>query len=70
VLPTAVLTLCHADRGKDPGLESGFNPVLEQIQFLAENNLLAHLYGSGGQNGVAEDDANARQCRHRYGVEG
>jgi hypothetical protein len=39
MLPTVVPTPHHADWGKDPGLESRFNPVLERIQFLAENGL-------------------------------
>jgi hypothetical protein len=26
---------------KDPGLESGFDPVLDRIQYLAENSLIS-----------------------------
>jgi hypothetical protein len=26
---------------KDPGLESGFDPVLDRIQYLAENGLIS-----------------------------
>jgi hypothetical protein len=32
-------TLDRTEWGKDLGLESGFNPVLDQIQYLAENGL-------------------------------
>jgi hypothetical protein len=39
VLPTIAPTLHRADWGKDPDLELGFNPILEQIRFLVENGL-------------------------------
>jgi hypothetical protein len=32
-------TLNHTERGKDHGLELGFNLVLDQIQYLAKNGL-------------------------------
>jgi hypothetical protein len=32
-------TLDHTEWGKDIGLESGFDPALDQIQYLAENGL-------------------------------
>jgi hypothetical protein len=35
VIPTAAPTLNRAEWGKDPGLESGFDPVLDRIQYLA-----------------------------------
>jgi hypothetical protein len=38
-LPIGSLTLDRTEWGKDPGLESGFSPVLELIQYLAENGL-------------------------------
>jgi hypothetical protein len=38
-LPTSALTLNRTEWVKDPGLESGFDPVLDQIQHLAENGL-------------------------------
>jgi hypothetical protein len=39
VLPAAAPTLDRAEWGKDPGLESGFVPVLDQIRCLAKNVL-------------------------------
>jgi hypothetical protein len=39
VIPTAALTLNCAEWGKDPGLESGFDPMLDRIQYLAESGL-------------------------------
>jgi hypothetical protein len=39
VLPVAVPTLDRTEWVKDPGLESGFDPVLNQIWYLAENGL-------------------------------
>jgi hypothetical protein len=39
MIPAAALTLNRAEWGKDPGLESGFDPVLDQIQYLAESGL-------------------------------
>jgi hypothetical protein len=39
VIPAAAPTLDHAEWGKDPGLESGFDPVLDWIQYLAESSL-------------------------------
>jgi hypothetical protein len=39
VIPAAAPTLNHAEWGKDPGLESGFDPVLDRIQYLAESGL-------------------------------
>jgi hypothetical protein len=39
VIPAAALTLDRAEWGKDPGLESGFDPVLDRIQYLAESGL-------------------------------
>jgi hypothetical protein len=38
-LPVDAPTLDRTEWGKDPGLELGFNPVLDQIQYLAENSL-------------------------------
>jgi hypothetical protein len=38
-LPIGGPTLDSTEWGKDPGLESGFNPVLDQIQYLAKNGL-------------------------------
>jgi hypothetical protein len=32
-------TLNRTEWGKDPGLEPGFDPVLDRIQYLAENGL-------------------------------
>jgi hypothetical protein len=31
MIPAATLTLNRAEWGKDPGLESGFDPVLDRI---------------------------------------
>jgi hypothetical protein len=39
VIPAAAPTLNHVEWGKDPGLESGFDPVLDRIQYLAESGL-------------------------------
>jgi hypothetical protein len=39
VIPAAAPTLNRAEWGKDPGLESGFDPVLDRIQYLAESGL-------------------------------
>jgi hypothetical protein len=38
-LPVGSLTLDHTEWGKDPGLEPGFDPLLDRIQYLAENGL-------------------------------
>jgi hypothetical protein len=38
-LPVGGLTLDRTERGKDPSLELGFDPVLDRIQYLAENGL-------------------------------
>jgi hypothetical protein len=38
-LPATTPTLDHVEWGKDPGLGLGFDPVLDQIQYLAENGL-------------------------------
>jgi hypothetical protein len=38
-LPVNALTLDRVEWVRDPGLESGFDPVLDQIQYLAENDL-------------------------------
>jgi hypothetical protein len=38
-LPIGGPTLDRTEWGKDPGLEQGFNPVLERVQYLAENGL-------------------------------
>jgi hypothetical protein len=38
-LPVGGPTLDRTEWGKDPGLEPGFNPVLDQIQYLAKNGL-------------------------------
>jgi hypothetical protein len=38
-IPTAAPTLNRAEWGKDPGLESGFDPVLDRIQYLVESGL-------------------------------
>jgi hypothetical protein len=38
-LPVGGSTLDHTEWGKDPGLEPGFDPVLDRIQYLAENGL-------------------------------
>jgi hypothetical protein len=39
VLPAAALTLDRIEWGKDPDLELGFHPMLDQIRYLAENGL-------------------------------
>jgi hypothetical protein len=39
VLPVSGPTLDHTKWGKDPGLEPGFNPVFDRIQYLAKNSL-------------------------------
>jgi hypothetical protein len=39
MIPAAAPTLNRAEWGKDPGLESGFDPVLDWIQYLAESGL-------------------------------
>jgi hypothetical protein len=39
VISAAAPTLNCADWGKDPGLESGFDPVLDRIQYLAESGV-------------------------------
>jgi hypothetical protein len=39
VIPAAAPTLNRAEWEKDPGLESGFDPVLDQIQYLVESGL-------------------------------
>jgi hypothetical protein len=38
-LPVGAPTLYRTEWVKDPGLESGFDPVLDRIQYLAENGL-------------------------------
>jgi hypothetical protein len=38
-LPVGGLTLDRTEWGKDPDLEPGFDPVLDRIQYLAENGL-------------------------------
>jgi hypothetical protein len=38
-LPVDGPTLDRTEWGKDPGLEPGFDPVLDRIQYLAENDL-------------------------------
>jgi hypothetical protein len=38
-LPVGGLTLNHTEWGKDPGMEPGFDLVLDWIQYLAENGL-------------------------------
>jgi hypothetical protein len=42
-LPAAAPTLDCTEWVKDPGLESGFDPVLDQIQYLAENGLTSQM---------------------------
>jgi hypothetical protein len=39
VIPAAAPTLDRAEWGKDPGLESGFDPMLDRIQYLVESGL-------------------------------
>jgi hypothetical protein len=39
VIPVAAPTLNRAEWGKDPGLKSGFDPMLDRIQYLAERGL-------------------------------
>jgi hypothetical protein len=39
VIPAAAPTLNLAEWRKDPGLEPGFDPVLDRIQYLAESGL-------------------------------
>jgi hypothetical protein len=39
VIPATAPTLDRAEWGKDPGLELGFDPVLDRIQYLAESGL-------------------------------
>jgi hypothetical protein len=39
VLPVGGPTLDLTEWGKDPGLEPGFNPVLDRIQYMAKNGL-------------------------------
>jgi hypothetical protein len=39
VIPATARTLDRAEWGKDPGLELGFDPVLDRIQYLAESGL-------------------------------
>jgi hypothetical protein len=39
VIPAAAPTLNRAEWGKDPSLESGFDPMLDQIQYLAVSGL-------------------------------
>jgi hypothetical protein len=38
-LPVGGPTLDRTEWGKDPGLEPGFDPLLDRIQYLAENGL-------------------------------
>jgi hypothetical protein len=42
-LPVGGPTLDRTEWGKDPGLEPGFDPMLDQIQYLAENGLTSLL---------------------------
>jgi hypothetical protein len=42
-LPIGGPTLDRTEWGKDPGLEPGFNPVLDRIQYLAENDLTSRM---------------------------
>jgi hypothetical protein len=42
-LPIGGPTLDRTEWGKDPGLEPGFDPVLDRIQFLAENGLTSKM---------------------------
>jgi hypothetical protein len=39
VLPIGGPTLDRTEWGKDPGLELGLDPVMEWIQYLADNGL-------------------------------
>jgi hypothetical protein len=39
VIPAAAPTLKRAEWGKDPGMEPGFDPVMDRIQYLAESGL-------------------------------
>jgi hypothetical protein len=39
VLPVSGPTLDLTEWGKDPGLEPGFNLVLDRIQYMAKNGL-------------------------------
>jgi hypothetical protein len=39
MIPAAAPTLNRAEWGKDPGLEPGFDPVLDRIQYLAKSGL-------------------------------
>jgi hypothetical protein len=43
VIPIAAPTLNRAEWGKDPGLESGFDPVLDRIQYLVESGLTSPM---------------------------
>jgi hypothetical protein len=38
-LPVVAMTLDLAEWVKEPGLESGFDPVLDRIRYLTENGL-------------------------------
>jgi hypothetical protein len=40
-LPFFAPTLNRAEWVKDPGLESGFDPVLDRIRYLAEKSLIS-----------------------------
>jgi hypothetical protein len=42
-LPVSGPTLDRTEWGKDPSLEPGFDPVLDRIQYLAENSLTSLL---------------------------
>jgi hypothetical protein len=42
-LPVDAPTLDRTERVKDPGLESGFDPVLDWIQYLVENGLTSPM---------------------------
>jgi hypothetical protein len=43
ILPIGALTLDHTEWVKDPSLELGFDLVLDQIQYLAENGLTSRM---------------------------
>jgi hypothetical protein len=42
-LPVAAPTLDHSEWVKDLGLESGFDPMLDRIRYLAENSLTSWM---------------------------
>jgi hypothetical protein len=78
-LPVGGLTLDRTEWGKDPDLESGFDPVLDQIQYLAENGLTSLVVAAAGPvastpSGPAIDVSNSggggccRTCRQLQGA--